>query len=227
MVVFIRYIKYSLGTLLLMNFASCLYTPVPKHIKQNFTYCYSEENTNIEDLININGYYIETTPYTRYDFRTKETVLDTFYRRFMFLKDGLYLDTFLRYDSLSSTFLDSYYIGKYVISGDTIKVQYIDRPNPPSGHSAWETWFKVVSRDTIIKIYAIPLYKKSKSDWKNWYDYKPEWKAQIVPAIFVPINLTPISNCWLKQKKWFWCSESDWKEYMNRVKELNKGGKER
>ena len=48
--------------LLLINQISCAYFGVPKNIKQGFTYCDNGEKTNLESLINIEGYYVEAKP---------------------------------------------------------------------------------------------------------------------------------------------------------------------
>lgn len=208
-----------------ISLTSCAYFTVPKHIKQGFTYCYDGKNTGIKSLLNIDGYYVIPKPYDKYG---KNAVymheIDTFYLNLMFFEDGIFVDNF--YDCNSerlmkneqniplyfkeiaedkkATFYQSFNWGCYIISRDTIKVQFLNHPALLSPTwTAFEIWYKVIDRNTIIEIDSKPIHYMTKSDWDNNLKYKKERK--IYPARFIPVDVMPSSDCWLKKKEWFWC----------------------
>lgn len=51
-------IKHITIVLFTLSLFSCAYVGVPKHIKQGFTYCYNEKETDIKELINVDGYFV-------------------------------------------------------------------------------------------------------------------------------------------------------------------------
>jgi hypothetical protein len=178
--------------------SSCGYYIVPEHIKQNFTYCYDGMDTGIDTLINIEGYFVQ------------DHIIRIFY------KDGIYviggfrtIDDFNEFikkiesnRKAMSNFHKWYTWGRYIICGDTIKLQAVERPVFGSTSSIWYSVkgkYKVLDRNTIIGIY-------------------PSSKERIPPTKFVPLTIKPDSNCWLKEKKWFWCNEEDWKAYKKSMK---------
>jgi len=69
---------------------------------------------------------------------------------------------------------------------------------------AYEVWYKVIDRNTIIEIYSKPLHYMSESDWKIYYEAKKHEKKKL-PAKFISIEVLPNSNCWLKKERWFLC----------------------
>jgi len=195
---------------------------VPKNIKQGFTYCDNGEKTNLESLINIEGYYVEAKPLL-------DSKVGTYYINFMFYDDGsfvygfydcnsekrekgksnipLYFDEIISDNEgeISKSFYNSFYWGRYLISGDTIKTQYINHPVSISPDwAAWEIWYKVIDRNTIIEIYSKPIHYMSESDCKNYQEYKKKEKPNF-PAKFIAVEKKPVPNCWLKQEDWFWC----------------------
>ncbi len=207
-------------------FSSCV-VRVPKYIQQNFTFCYDGQNTGIDSLINIEGYYVVKYPYKGVD-----TACNTC-TNLMFYKDGTLLSNFRAFDeegvSLSQFtipsffkevaqneegkkafwFYNSSYWGCYKIEKGIIKVQYINRVvGPIVPWIASEEWYKVIDRNTIIQIETKPLDIKphqytTDNDWKNWEIDKK--KLKYYPAHFVPVAIRPAPDCWLKKEKWFWC----------------------
>ena len=73
-------VKYIYLFIMVFICTSCGFFIVPKHVKQNFTYCYDGIDTGIDSLINIEGYY---------DFISKSC--QSCYTRVMFYKDGTYV----------------------------------------------------------------------------------------------------------------------------------------
>jgi hypothetical protein len=202
----------------------------PRTIRKNFTFKYDGQNTEIEKLIKVNGYY--TIAETHYDrVYSKEysdkytTVRDTFYMNYLFFKDGIFLWNMFVSDcnrpncmseSLKKTAKDTtgdrklYLIGtwgRYIICGDTIKTQIVHhRGSLNDMWSASEIDYKVLNNNTIIQIDEKPLHYMTQSDWANWYQIKKERKYK--PATFVQVEVVPNSDCWLKKEKWFWKNDS-------------------
>ena len=201
---------------------SCGYNTVPKYVRQNFIYCYDGMATGIDTLINIEGYY---------DFIPENCL--SCYLRVMFYKDGTYVASsyYPRDESMQSHFenitnhdskgLYYFYLykdwGRYIINGDTIKLQAIVRPVRGSTSVAWwlhEVWYKILDRNTIIGIYPSkkPVRYPDDLEENNYI------RKYSIPAKFTPLTVRPNPNCWLKEEKWFWCNEEDWEEYKRQVK---------
>lgn len=212
-------IKNIFIVLIALSLFSCAYIGVPKHIKQGFTYCYNEEETNIKELINTNGYYVMSTP-------------NSSSLAFMFYEDGTFLYEFFDMNEerrkagnpnislyfqeiindntgkVSSSFYNWFKWGLYIVEGDTIKAQYVNNPLSISPNwNAWEVWYKVIDRNTIIEIYYKPIHYMSESDKRNWEKNKKQRAKVIVPAKFIAVDEKPSPNCWLKKEDWFWCDK--------------------
>jgi hypothetical protein len=200
---------------------SCL--KVPRYIKQRFTYCYDGGNTNIDKLINIDGYY-SMGIVSSYKVTTRENgelqtinAIDTLYLNFMFWSDGIFLNNFGSYSNTAAEYLNRvvenseksfykrHYWGRYVINNDTIKAQYIDNPFPNiiTTRSAYEVWYKVISRNELKYLGSNPLFRTSEEQYT-----KSEKARTYLPAIFNPVSVKPGSDCWLKKKNWFSCKNT-------------------
>lgn len=208
---------------------------VPRYIQQNFTICYNGEDTGIESLLDIHGYYVSLD-----SSRMRYPPHKPFELNLMFFKDGMFLynfggiepvghpfignqrlidipqyfqkivtDTISTKYGIRKSFSTSFYWGIYKISGDTIIVQQINNPSPPKSWAAYEMYFKIVNRTTITPIAQRGLFDRNNS--KVW-PYSQE-KQQSKTARFVYVDTIPESYSWLKGEKWFWCNEKDWEAY--------------
>lgn len=213
-------------------------TYVPYRAKKNFIFCYKGKDTEIDSLININGYFkLGETPGGSYGFGSKITIIDTNFTVFMFFNDGVFLTQIGDYQypkniqkyfaevaentkyGEKDLFYQAFNWGCYRISGDTIKTQYINHSSV--FYPDWmltEEWFKVLNRNTLKSIYRQKLY----GDYKAQYDFRKnegnkytwyEKNYTLYPANFVPLSNLPNSDGWLKEKKWFWCNKSDYKSW--------------
>jgi hypothetical protein len=120
---------------------------------------------------------------------------------------------------VSSYFYEGFSWGRYYISCDTIKGQHVKRPIKGSTNSFWyayEVWFKVIDRNTIIEIYRKPIHIMTDSDWNNFQHGQK--KRLTNPAKFFPVKEIPNSNGWIKYEKWFWCDENEWSTFMEKRK---------
>lgn len=210
---------YLIFALLSFGLSSCAYFAVPRDIRQGFTICYDGEKTKIKELINIDGF-----------FHTGK--LKPSYNVIMFYDDGTFL--YDLHDSNSSkregkkhniplflkevindsigdirtSFYKRSYWGIYKIEGDTIKTQFVNNSMFHNlSWSAWEKWYKVIDRKTIIEIYRMPLGRISESDLKIQELYRKRREGTILPSKFMAVEKKPEPNCWLKEQDWFWCDE--------------------
>ncbi len=151
---------------------------------KNYTFRYNGKLTKIDSLIYVDGYY---QPLFLSNARTK----------YLFYRDGtfaifndqiIFINENLQIDSIPSATA----WGAYKIQEDTIKTQAIFVLNSWFSKSIYvpETWFKVISKDTLIELHFFNFQDTSLLQVKD--------KAVFRPAI------RPDSSCWLKERKWAW-----------------------
>lgn len=107
--------------------------------------------------------------------------------------------------------------GVYTIKHDTIIVRLYQ---PSSLLVAWtlhEERYIVINRESIKRIYVKDLLKVS----EDYYKTHSPWKDGATMK-FTSADSIPSSDNWLKEKKWIWRNETDWKEYMERIKQDTK-----
>ena len=225
---------------------------VPSYVRQNFTHCYNGMDTEIESLIDIHGYYVSLdSSYMTHSPHNPFVNNIMFFKDGMFLYNfwgsepvghpfmwsvnqkiidipqyfqKIIMDTIPaeRY-GFRESFSASFYWGIYKISGDTIVAQYINNPSPPKSWIAFEIYFKVMDRNTIVPIGHVPLAEKVffEGNTNKMQQYSEE-KQQRKTARFVYVDNIPNSYSWLKKEKWFRCNEEDWKGYMENLKKNEK-----
>jgi len=82
------------------------------------------------------------------------------------------------------------------------------------GWSLSEERYKVIDRKTVQRIFYRGLLKINDS----YYTDNSPWIYDEVMH-FTPANSLPSSDNWLKEEKWIWRNESDWKDYMQRIEQ--------
>lgn len=213
----------------------CLIVSTSMHAqkkKYGFTYCFDNQNTGIEKLINIDGYY------KSHEMIMRNNRMDTTFNTKMFYPNGLFVSQFgdvnrdrITYDKTKQRWLGGnipiYFEeiskdkknenrewffggiwGRYIISNDTIKVQYMQYPHVLSAKYVYESWYKVLNRNSIVWIGGMNIlsneqFKQANSDREN------------NPYIFHKVLIIPpYEDAWILKKKWFWCYEDDWKAFM-------------
>lgn len=174
-------------------------------------------DTNIRDLIEIDGYYyMKEYP----DSNCRIFFEDGVWVQFSFNSD-------VSEDKIKANLFKSVYEGRdkkiswgfrwgaYRIQNDTIIVNC---------YSKWEfgRWsfsedrYKVVDRETVRRISYRGLLKADESSNKI-YGTKLNQTFHFTSA-----DSIPSSDNWLKQEKWIWRNESDWKDYMQKVEQKKK-----
>ena len=216
---------------ILLNSCSIFYK-VPKDIKSRFAYCYDGQNTGIDTLINTDGYYSMGCITDRWGYLGKyEHIIDTVFVNLMFYKNGIFIYNFDDYNhnipqyfkniveytknGNDIPFFQRFYWGLYIISGDTIITQYVNHPSPLSlTWLARENRYKIIDSNTIQYIYSKILDRKTEEERKIFQKSMEQSLSDYLPASFIPVEVKPSSDCWLKKEKWFWCDEIKYEEYM-------------
>ncbi|MFR9166178.1 MAG: hypothetical protein ACLVKO_08200 [Dysgonomonas sp.] len=171
--------KKILFFVIVVTICSCT---IPKRLfnpSGGFTYKYDGQYTGLDTLLNIQGYYIYPTSIVN--------VGQSNYNVKFFL-NGLYCSS-LSNDSINMFDDNSSYIywGRYILSGDTIKVQVVDDEGLLGGIRTIYVSYQIVSKDLIKRLNSF-----EKPESTMIYQFKPT-----MPDPFLP-------DCWLLKKKWFW-----------------------
>jgi hypothetical protein len=195
----------------------CKAKRLPKDLKKDFTNCFEDTANDIRSLIEIDGYYL-MQKLERYYWGPENNYKDTFDINMIFYEDGTFVYNFFSKNNYpedipgylkmvaqngdSAPYYSGFYWGIYKLSGDTIVAQYINHTVGVAPWDAREKWFEVINRNTIKSIYVKQIGKEmSEQEIKN---YK-ESVSKCLPAKFIPLEIIPPPNCWLKNEEWFWC----------------------
>jgi len=182
------------------------------------------KKTKIRDLLGIDGYFSFTDE--------GNLVIDNNNGNLIFFEDGSYVWQFRFKDSVTLNNIKNNiaqciftwneddqirwgnYWGVYEIRNDTIITNFFIKGTLLGrSWSLTEERYKIINRNTIRKIYIKGLLKADES----YYSNKSPW-INGEKQIFTPVDPLPSSDNWLKEEKWIWRNESDWKAYMERIK---------
>ncbi|MDL2323158.1 hypothetical protein LJC52_04135 [Bacteroidales bacterium OttesenSCG-928-A17] len=231
------------------------YAGIPKKIRNAFAFCYNNTYTGLDTLINIDGYFKEISTVKRsptvggFLRDTTDYYIQTSYHCFLFYDNGLYvynirdtndkreeynvslyLEEILENDKTedAKVFYDNHW-GSYIVSGDTIKVQRLHKSR--SFNDFWsgsEIWYKIIDKNTIQFINSIALTTDEKEKERVRNDYLPSYLKSTGLSVFAPLVEKPsYENSWILKEKWFWCNESDWEAYMEKIKQKKKDHKKK
>lgn len=169
-------------------------------------------NTLIRDLMEIDGYY--------YTFEYPDS------NCLMFFEDGTWVAFSFKRDipeserkANMSEYVESElknkqfnwgnYWGVYKIANDTIVLHLYRKGSLLEGWTLYEENYKIINKKTIVKLNFRGLLKRDNFNKLLNEEY-----------YFVSADSLPSSDCWLKEEKWIWRNESDWKAYMDRIKQM-------
>jgi hypothetical protein len=180
--------------------------------------------TGIDTLIDIDGYY---------------------YNSMIFYDNGLVVDdiwfgyTSERYENVSlflkeivdnpeakdsKSFYDFVRCGSYVICSDTIKVQMMYKSHSFNDNwSAYEHWYKIIDGNLcLLDWFMLTTNKKEKEQHRrNRSIFIPAGRGAKMKVKPVPVKPDP-DYFWILKEKWFWQNESDWKAFMEKIKQKQK-----
>jgi hypothetical protein len=184
------------------------------------------KNTNIRDLIEIEGYYVnsDTPQYGNYMMFFEDGVWVCFH-----VNTYLYLSENERRAKIFKSIKNwiekkemnwGHYWGVYKIIENTLVVYYYDKGHFWKGWSFYERRYKVIDKTTIRPIYSKGLLKTDEQ-YDKAINFNP-WIKNGDKLYFNSADSLPSSDCWLKEEKWIWRNEQDWKAYMQKVEQIRK-----
>ena len=176
-------------------------------------------STNVNDFININGYYSNAG----FGAGVRSNLIffadGTYVWQFGFKKDAMEDSIATNIGKWIYSWIEDgqirwgNYWGVYRIEGDTIIGNFFIKGTFGRGWSFDEERYKIIDKNTVEKIYLKGLLKADDS----YYEFNSPWMSVFFQ--FIPADSLPSSDCWLKEEKWIWRNESDWKNYMEKIKQ--------
>jgi len=192
-----------------------------KEVIAKSTIKFEGKNTDIRQVIEIDGYYADPDAF-RYGGSSEMCR--------MFFEDGSFVSFYFKegisenekktnmsksvVGSLKNNQLIWGSWGVYKIERDTIIVYTYHKASFWIGWSLWEERYKIINRTTIKGVYLKSLLRTS----EYYYENHSPWIDEAAYR-FTPADSLPSSDCWLKEEKWIWRNESDWKEYMQMIEQ--------
>jgi hypothetical protein len=190
--------------LFLLSFSGCKLFYPPTDFFHPF--CYDGENTGIDSLIDINGYYLIIDSVDD----EGKMILPESRTNFIliFYKDGIFAHSI--YDENSD--YDERYLdwGLYRFCNDTIKVRFV-ASRVHKWRPAGEAWYKITNSNTIEAL----IFKYSGGITQEMIDNRfMDKRYKIHYAKFIPSNDLPDSDrAQIKKDKLFWCNQKKYKEW--------------
>ena len=203
--------KQYIAILFMFTFSSCI---SQRYLISHSTIKFERTNTNIRNFMDIDGYH------RNYDYGGSNA---------MFFEDGTYVKYFSFKEGATEANISinmvkwmkwindwGLYWGVYRIESDTLICHYYDKGSIFRIISFNEERYKIINRTTLIRIYWRDRSKEGDKEYsKKRHD---PWLKGVFLYHFKPANNLPSSDCWLKEKKWIWRYEQDWRNYMEKKK---------
>jgi len=199
-----------LPIILSLVLVSCSFLRQNTQAVESFTYCFNDEYTGLDTLLNINGFYYSVYNLSMDEKNKNIQIHDTIYPSFAFFKNGMYVSN-LCVDCLQNIKIQSIggEWGLYTLCGDTIKAQFIEPPSSMS-FTKGEIWFKIIDKNTVQPLgtkYQTPMKSDDIKQVRNN-------KQSIKLCKFTPLYALPDPNkSWIINEKWFWCNEEAYKRW--------------
>jgi len=182
------------------------------------------KKTNIRDILDIDGYYeSDSTDFYKMVFFEDGTYGPVAFKRGTIQRDiKANMSKWIWGTIKKQIDWGSYYYpewGVYKIEGDTILCQRFTKGAALSPSYFWSERYRVIDRRSIKKIYTQSI-RKDDVKYNKVNNISPWVDGSAV--VFVPADSLPSSDCWLKEEKWIWRNEQDWKDYMEKIKQKEK-----
>lgn len=211
--------------LIVQSCSGVVYAPIPRNEKRGFDFCYDGKDTGLDSLIRIDGYYeIRTVKYDNYVDTTLngypyKKPVDTLIAHkdstlIAFFNDGMTASSWLGYEyllkkqnngELDQSKLQDYFTswGNYKVQGDSIITHTINRPSLLSANWFGREEVYVIKDSRTLEFLSResfnPRYKKHLIGFDSLMNYSN--------ATFRSTDFLPVTDVWLKKKKWFKCEE--------------------
>lgn len=201
----------------LLLFLSCI--SVKKKIIDQSTIKFEGKNTSISDYIEVKGLY--------YNYKSQYNTVALFYEDGTFVNLAIkteiddnkeHIDNIFEYAAHMNHDGQVHLIGErgvYTIKNDTIIVHVYYPGSLLVSWSLDEVRYKIIDSRTIERVYTKCLSRADENYYKE--SKKSPW-IKDKPIHFRSVDSLPSSNSSLKENKWIWRNEADWKEYIRRIK---------
>lgn len=198
---------------ILLAIVSCRPIKSTRNRFANTQFCYNGTDVGLQSKININGYYSFYETYMANRGTPSVAIKSTYQINFLFMVDGIFI---YNYNVKSQ---DGFW-GRYVISSDTIKAQFIEDP----GGMSWsmnQIWFIIKDSNHLEKLYYGSPENITSEEIKQYQKKRREEKDETSLGEFVPLDTLPNSDkSWLKKREWFWCDKAKFKEWKKKTKPI-------
>ncbi|HBG69426.1 MAG: hypothetical protein A2W93_15380 [Bacteroidetes bacterium GWF2_43_63] len=194
---------------------SCDIIRVPAYVKREFNEYHGAFNNGYDTIINTQGYY-------RYisDDRIP------YYTFIMFFPDGTFLGLFSSKNNLENdffehllyddernikSFLKHYYWGCYFIHKDTIEaisINHVISLNQYYDGIAMDVF--VIDNEQNLILIAEKSKNRKQDRFVSVSKNNISYPAKLT---FIPLSKLPPSDCWIKNRRWFWKNTDAWKQY--------------
>ncbi len=217
---------------LVIFFISCAYAPVPNYLKKRISGYHGISYTGIDTIINIQGVFTEIQK-ENYGLRGKSYMCINTYKlkeecklSLLFLNGGICHVFFhdskfpiADFKEKCATGGVNGYIGYYKIDNDTIKIKVINHPSFLSPTwMAYEEWYKIINQNTL-QLVAHRQLDIDSQEKDYYYPIEIVDTTKISAARFESLETIPYSEySWLLKQKWFWCNESEYKQWKKQQK---------
>lgn len=195
---------FFLGAILIIITSDCTVRKSAKKAFANSDFCYNHRpKDQASNRLHYDGYY------TFRDFNC------------IFYNDGLWAGgyyknwNYMRRRIPDKDLSGIYQWGVYKITGDTIKIRYLNAPQIP--YDAWDAWYLIEDREHLNLLVDAPtqpitewMLQLEQRKWPNGQKY-----------IFVKDDSIPDLNIsWFKNSEWLWCDKAAFKAW--KAKQTNK-----
>jgi len=165
-----------------------------------FSYKYDGQNTGLDTLINLNGYYRSKYPMaSRFGSEYKINFSVMFYNNGLMCYTGL--DPVMIFTNHNNIYNNKPVWGSYRLFNDTIKVQLLVDPDPAQSYISTSHYEYVIINDSTIE------FTENNSSRIN-YDKNERWGYELNEKNkifkFHPLISRIDSTNWLLKKKWFY-----------------------
>lgn len=149
------------------------------------------------------GYYHFSEKYIRNEGYPSHSHPDTAEFNCVFLKDGSFIYSYFPEAGGGKW-------GTYILKEDTIKAQFAESPGGMS-RQIGQLWFKIIDQETIKFLY---LKYGDRIVKQEVFKAQNKINENVSPGIFLDYtNLPDPNQSWIKNKKWFWCDQNEYRAW--------------
>lgn len=206
-----NYFKPAIYLFVWLSILSGCGISTPLRTKRSFTYCFDGENTGLDSLIDINGFFYMKSDINQNLIIDKGNV-GNFYPNFKFYENGfVHNNPYILLDLNKSKFgswIDNYSgadFGRYILKGDTIKIQLVE---PPGGQTQeiYEVGLVIIDKYNIRPIYWGDPDLVSNATVEE-YLKKGYYRNKILTFYPMERKINP-EKTWIYNKRWFKCKKN-------------------